>query len=255
MELGHVPPSGGGRWRIRVRLTGRPHSVAISFGHDRPWGGVSQHEYRGMAQHPGHPLTYRVHFAAIGWADRQGHAGFGPGRLAALLGKEGSRCPTRAPATRWPALRNWTLYRPVPGPPVSSFLPTCSRRARVRRFLASSIRTADYMPDVYLEHVWRVATWRATCGNVRTLSYLFGSSAARPLSGPTGEGHEDQRQGKQGARQRPTGAGQRRREKRQWAAYRPPQSQRLTTVLPRKGPTGASQQDPWGRYRAPLSQL
>jgi hypothetical protein len=39
-----------------------------------------------MAQHP---LAYRVHFAAIGWADRQGHAGFEPGRLAALLGKEG----------------------------------------------------------------------------------------------------------------------------------------------------------------------
>ncbi|MEU3283175.1 hypothetical protein [Streptomyces antibioticus] len=63
--------------------------MAISFGHDRPWGGVSQHEYRRMAQHPGHPLAYRVHFAAIGWADRQGHAGFDPGRLAALLGKEG----------------------------------------------------------------------------------------------------------------------------------------------------------------------
>lgn len=40
-----------------------------------------------MAQYPGHPLAYRVHFAAIGWADRQGHAGFAPGRLATLLGK------------------------------------------------------------------------------------------------------------------------------------------------------------------------
>lgn len=66
-----------------------PPPVAISFGHDRPWGGVSQHEYRRMAQHPGHLLAYRVHFAAIGWADRQGHAGFQPGRLAALLGKDG----------------------------------------------------------------------------------------------------------------------------------------------------------------------
>ncbi|MFB7112943.1 hypothetical protein [Streptomyces sp. NPDC056190] len=61
--------------------------MAISFGHDRPWGGVSQHEYRRMAQNPA--LAYRVHFAAIGWADRHGHAGFAPGRLAALLGKEG----------------------------------------------------------------------------------------------------------------------------------------------------------------------
>ncbi|WP_338899056.1 hypothetical protein WBG99_28560 [Streptomyces sp. TG1A-60] len=63
--------------------------MAISFRHDRPWGGVSQREYRRMAQHPGHPLAYRVHFAAIGWADRQGHAGFEPGRPAALLGKSG----------------------------------------------------------------------------------------------------------------------------------------------------------------------
>ncbi|MDH6701426.1 hypothetical protein [Streptomyces sp. MAA16] len=65
--------------------------MAISFGHDRPWGGVSQHEYRCMAQDPGHPLAYRVHFAAIGWADRQGHAAFEPGRLAKLLGKNGNR--------------------------------------------------------------------------------------------------------------------------------------------------------------------
>ena len=42
-----------------------------------------------MTQHPGHPIAYRVHFAAMGWADRRGHASFEPGRLAALLGKEG----------------------------------------------------------------------------------------------------------------------------------------------------------------------
>ncbi|MGW3626924.1 hypothetical protein [Streptomyces sp. NPDC000880] len=34
-------------------------------------------------------LAYRVHFAAIGWADQHGHAAFAPGRLAALLGKDG----------------------------------------------------------------------------------------------------------------------------------------------------------------------
>ena len=43
--------------------------MAISFGHDRPWGGVSQREYRRMEQEPWHPLAYRVHFAALGWAD------------------------------------------------------------------------------------------------------------------------------------------------------------------------------------------
>ncbi|WP_251094851.1 recombinase family protein [Streptomyces sp. Caat 7-52] len=56
--------------RETMRKTGRwPGShrpVAISFGHDRPWGGVSQHEYRRMAQEPWHPLAYRVHFAGLG---------------------------------------------------------------------------------------------------------------------------------------------------------------------------------------------
>lgn len=63
--------------------------MAISFGHDRPWGGVSQREYQRKAQDPLHPLAYRVHFAAIGWADRHGHAAFAPGKLATLLGKDG----------------------------------------------------------------------------------------------------------------------------------------------------------------------
>ncbi|MER5495527.1 hypothetical protein [Streptomyces sp. NPDC002490] len=44
--------------------------MAIRFGHDRPWGGVSQHEYRRMAQHSGPPL-------------------------AALLGKEGKPLPSQ----------------------------------------------------------------------------------------------------------------------------------------------------------------
>lgn len=63
--------------------------MAISFGHDRPWGGVSQHEYLRMAQNPTHQLAYRVHFAAIGWADRHGHAGFTPAGWLHSLGKEG----------------------------------------------------------------------------------------------------------------------------------------------------------------------
>ncbi|CBG74152.1 conserved hypothetical protein [Streptomyces scabiei 87.22] len=43
--------------------------MAISFSHDRTWGGVSQHGYRRMAKHLGHSLAYRVHFAAIGRAE------------------------------------------------------------------------------------------------------------------------------------------------------------------------------------------
>ncbi|CAB93415.1 hypothetical protein GTY87_22250 [Streptomyces sp. SID7813] len=83
----HVPPSGGGLAHACAPHRKGPHPVAISFGHDRPWGGVSQHEYLRMAQNPTHQLAYRVHFAAIGWADRHGHAGFAPGRLAALAGQ------------------------------------------------------------------------------------------------------------------------------------------------------------------------
>ncbi|MGW3731350.1 hypothetical protein [Streptomyces sp. NPDC000851] len=64
-------------------------SSSINFGPDRPWGGVSQREFQRKAQEHWHPLAYRVLFAALGWADRQGHAAFDPGRLAALLGKDG----------------------------------------------------------------------------------------------------------------------------------------------------------------------
>ncbi|GAA3304242.1 hypothetical protein GCM10020295_54890 [Streptomyces cinereospinus] len=43
----------------------------------------------GWPETPRHPLAYRIHFAALGWADRHGHASFGPGKLAALLGTDG----------------------------------------------------------------------------------------------------------------------------------------------------------------------
>ncbi|MFC5805888.1 hypothetical protein [Streptomyces formicae] len=59
--------------------------MAISFGTNRPWGAVSQHEFRRMAKDPRHLLPYRVQYAAIGWADRHGHASFQAGELAALL--------------------------------------------------------------------------------------------------------------------------------------------------------------------------
>ncbi|MEU9005070.1 hypothetical protein [Streptomyces sp. NPDC048551] len=59
--------------------------MAIHFGTGRSWGGISQHEYRRMAQDSRHQLAYRVHFAALGWADCQGHASFGPGFLSAAI--------------------------------------------------------------------------------------------------------------------------------------------------------------------------
>ena len=89
--------------------------MAISFGHDRPWGGVSQREYRRMAQEPWHPLAYRVHFAALGWADRQGHAAFGPGKLAALLGKEGKPLSDQSTTNAVNRAKRWGLVSPRSG--------------------------------------------------------------------------------------------------------------------------------------------
>ncbi|MEV7363736.1 hypothetical protein [Streptomyces sp. NPDC091299] len=104
--------------------------MAISFGHDRPWGAVSQHEFRRLTQDPRHPLTYRVHFAAIGWADRQGHAGFGPGRLAVLLGKDGkplSEQSTRNAVARAKALG---LVSPRSGAACRLLLPYLFRKGK-----------------------------------------------------------------------------------------------------------------------------
>lgn len=59
----------------------------INFGPSRPWGAVSQTEYRRMARDDRHLLLYRVHFAALGWANRIGHAEFGEGALAEILAR------------------------------------------------------------------------------------------------------------------------------------------------------------------------
>ncbi|WP_256986876.1 hypothetical protein [Streptomyces sp. BR123] len=64
--------------------------MAINFGPGKPWGAVSQHEYRRMARDERFALAHRVHFAALGWADRHGHASFGPNGLAAVLSKSGT---------------------------------------------------------------------------------------------------------------------------------------------------------------------
>jgi hypothetical protein len=41
-----------------------------------------------MAKDRGHTLTYRVHFAALGWANQIGHAEFAEGELNRLLAKD-----------------------------------------------------------------------------------------------------------------------------------------------------------------------
>ncbi|MCZ2811258.1 hypothetical protein O2W15_07380 [Modestobacter sp. VKM Ac-2979] len=49
------------------------------------WGGLSQVEQRRMAKDDAHPLPYRVYFAALGRANRVGHAEFSEGELRHLL--------------------------------------------------------------------------------------------------------------------------------------------------------------------------
>ncbi|WP_199853752.1 hypothetical protein [Plantactinospora sp. BB1] len=51
------------------------------------FGAIHQPEYRRMAKDERiSPRAFRVHFAALGWANQIGHAEFGPGELAQVLG-------------------------------------------------------------------------------------------------------------------------------------------------------------------------
>lgn len=50
------------------------------------WGGIDQDAVQRMALDPStKPLTYRVMFVAIGWANLSGHAEMAPGELARRL--------------------------------------------------------------------------------------------------------------------------------------------------------------------------
>jgi hypothetical protein len=50
-----------------------------------------------MAKDGEHPLHYRVYFAALGWANRLGHAQFGEGALGRILSNEDGE-PLPAPS-------------------------------------------------------------------------------------------------------------------------------------------------------------
>ncbi|MFE4825373.1 hypothetical protein [Streptomyces sp. NPDC056672] len=91
--------------------------MAISFGPGRPWGGVSQHEYRRMAQDPKYDGYLRVHFAALGWADRDGHASFRPGELAALLSEDGEPLTKQGANARVSHAKRLNLISPRSGVP------------------------------------------------------------------------------------------------------------------------------------------
>ncbi|MER6525216.1 hypothetical protein [Streptomyces sp. NPDC001508] len=91
--------------------------MSISFGPGRPWGGVSQHEYRRMAQDPRYDNYLRVYFAALGWADRDGHASFGPGKLAALLGESGKALSKQSANAAVKRAKDLDLISPRSGVP------------------------------------------------------------------------------------------------------------------------------------------
>ena len=82
--------------------------MAIYFGNGKPWGAVAQHEFRRMARDARNINHYRVQYAAIGWADRHGHARFQAGELAAILadkhGKPLSKQSTTGAVSRAKAL-------------------------------------------------------------------------------------------------------------------------------------------------------
>lgn len=118
----------------------KPQPVAISFGHDRPWGGVSPREYRRMAQKPWHPLAYRVHFAAPGWADRQGRAAFTPGRLATLLGKEGKPLSDRSTTNAVSRAKRFGLVSPRSGAACLVLPPHLFQKGKVHRYRARPSR-------------------------------------------------------------------------------------------------------------------
>jgi hypothetical protein len=65
-----------------------------------------------MAKNPAHALAYRVHFAALGWADRQGHASFGPGGLAAVLGTDGTPLSHQSTTNAVARAKKLTLVSP-----------------------------------------------------------------------------------------------------------------------------------------------
>lgn len=68
--------------------------MAINFGPD-PWGAYNQRVMRARARDPRHPLAYRIHFAALGWANNIGHSRFDGVTLAQILADAMGNEPTR----------------------------------------------------------------------------------------------------------------------------------------------------------------
>ncbi|MEU2611815.1 hypothetical protein ABZ570_09565 [Micromonospora sp. NPDC007271] len=80
------------------------------------FGAIHQPEYRRMAGDPNiNPRAFRVHFAALGWANQIGHAEFGPGELAQILGIGYGRAADLAANKAVTAAKGMNLILPQSG--------------------------------------------------------------------------------------------------------------------------------------------
>jgi hypothetical protein len=80
------------------------------------FGAIHQPEYRRMAKDERiNPRAFRVHFAALGWANQIGHAEFGPGELAQVLGIGCGRTADRAANKAVAAAKGMGLVLPESG--------------------------------------------------------------------------------------------------------------------------------------------
>lgn len=71
----------------------------INFGHNSPWGAISQTAFRDLARDTGQTLHYRVWMAALGWANQVGHTDFKGERLAEILVGKGGVIPSKQSIT------------------------------------------------------------------------------------------------------------------------------------------------------------
>jgi hypothetical protein len=87
----------------------RPDS-RITFANDGPWGAYSQREMaRWATEATSGPLWIRVLFAALGRHNSTGHAPFGVGELARILGRTEARLDSVSGALREAKIRGFIL--------------------------------------------------------------------------------------------------------------------------------------------------
>lgn len=72
-----------------------------------------------MARDEHFTLGHRVHFTALGWADRHGYASFGPNRLAAVLSTSGTPLSKQSTTGAVASAKRLDLVRRVRQPPAS----------------------------------------------------------------------------------------------------------------------------------------